>query len=128
MSDNNDLMAAITDRDAATVRQHFLNQQFILISIVEEEEEDEDDQVGALTAEINDFDVLVVFTSEETAEHFVQSMGDMFEDQEVSGSIFEGETLLEYLPENFGLLIDAESKDSRVVDPLLVSEVLAASE
>lgn len=129
MSDENDLMTAIIDRDAATIRQHVLGREFILINISDEEDDEEEDQMGALTAEIDNFDVLVVFTSEETAGHFVESMGEMFEDQDdITGFVVEGQALLEYLPDHFGLLINAESENAQVVDPLLVSEVLAPTE
>ncbi len=127
MANDTDLMTAIIDRDAAVVRRHVLDREFILINVVDDEEDDDEDQMGALTAEINDFDVLVVFTCEETAAHFVESMADMFENQDdVTGFVVEGIALLEYLPENFGLLLNAESENAQIVDPKLVLEVLAA--
>ncbi len=129
MSDDNNLMSAIIDRDPTTVRRQVLQREFILINVSDEEEEDEDEQMGALTAELEDFDVLVAFTSEQAAAHFVEAMADLFEDQDdVTGFVVEGDSLLEYLPENYGLLLNAESENSQIVDPLLVSEVLGLGE
>ena len=128
MPEESELLTAINDRDAASVRKHVRQSEFILVDVSDEESEDDSD-VGALTASIDDFDVLVVFTSEEAAGQFVEAMPEMFEDQDdITGHVVEGEALLEYLPDNFGLLVNPESDEAQVVDPVFVKEVLAAAE
>lgn len=125
-SDFSQLLAAIADRDAAKLRSLILASEFVLLSVSEDEEDEEN--VGALTAEIGDFEVLVAFTSEQNAGVFVREMGDLFEDEEgVDGVVVEGEALLEYLPEGFGLLLNPEVEDASVMDPALVTEIVKGS-
>jgi hypothetical protein len=126
MSDFSKLFAAIDERDAAQVRSLILANEFVLISI-SDGEDDDDENVGALTAEIGDFDVLVAFTSEENAGVFVGEMGELFEEEEgVDGVVVDGEALLEYLPDGFGLLLNPEVEDASIVDPTLAAEIASA--
>jgi len=119
------LFAAIPERDAEQLRSLIVASEFVLISIGEED--DGEENVAALTAEVGDFDVLVVFTSEQNASHFVGEMGELFEDEEdVEGVVVEGDALLGYLPDGFGLLINPEVEEANVIDPTLVTEILNA--
>ncbi|TWU35955.1 SseB family protein [Novipirellula artificiosorum] len=121
------LDAAINDRDASTIRSLLLQLQFVLINI--EDDEDDDESMGALTAEIEGEEVLVAFTSEENAGIFVEEMGDMFTDEdEVQGFVVDGETLLEYLPEDFGLLLNPETEQRNIIDTELVNEIVELGE
>lgn len=121
------LSAAIEDRDAPKLRQLILNGEFILINI-QSEEDDEEDAMGALTAEIDDLPVLVAFTSERHAGAFVGAMGDLFEDSdEVQGFVVEGDALLEYLPDDYGLLVNPETESALVIDATLAAEVNAGT-
>jgi hypothetical protein len=127
MSDFSKLFAAIDERDAAQVRSLILANEFVLISVSEGEDDDEEN-VGALTAEIGEFDVLVAFTSEQNAGVFVGEMGELFEDEEgVDGVVVDGEALLEYLPDGFGLLLNPEVEDASIVDPTLAAEVASST-
>ena len=91
-------------------------------------EEDDDGNIGAITAEIGDIEVLVVFSSEQAAGHFVHESGDLFqEDEEVDGIVVEGDSLLDYLPEGFGILLDPESDGAIVIEPAFIAEVQAIS-
>ncbi len=130
MSDEDALITPIVDRDAAAVRVQIIQREFILINVSDGEDDGEaEEEMGALTAEIDDFDVLVVFTSEENAGRFVEGMGELFEEEdEVTGFVVEGDALLEYLPEGYGLLINAECDGVQVIDPLLVSEILGITD
>ncbi len=121
-----DLDAAIADRDAVRIRNLLLKLDFVLINIDDEEETDSDEEsMGALTAEIEDCDVLVAFTSEENAGEFVGAMGDLFtEDDEVQGFVVDGETLFEFLPEGFGLLLNPETDYKQMIDPDLAALIL----
>lgn len=123
------MSAAIDDRDAKHLFQLILDQQFVLISINEDEDEDDADAMGAITAEVEDYEVLVAFTSESLAEEFINVMGDMFgENDQVQGFIVEGDALLEYLPENYGLLLNPETDHTALVEPTLVRTVIAIIE
>ena len=123
MSNFSELFDAITQRDAVLARSLILANEFVLISISDGEDDDEEN-VGALTAEIGDFDVLVAFTSEQNAGAFVGEMDDLFEDEEgVDGVVVEGDALLEYLPDGFGLLLNPETDNASVVDPALAAEI-----
>lgn len=118
---------AITDRDAGQLRALILGGEFVLLSTTKCEE-DEDGNIGAITAEIEDIEVLVVFSSEQTAGHFVHESGDLFqEDEEVDGILVEGDALLDYLPEGYGILLDPESDSAIVIEPALIAEVQAIS-
>ena len=78
-SQSSSLLSAIAERDAAQIRSLILDGEFVLLSISEGEDDDEED-VGALTAEVGDFDVLVAFTSEKNAGVFVRETEDLFDD------------------------------------------------
>ncbi|GAA5507131.1 SseB family protein [Novipirellula caenicola] len=124
------LDAAITERNAKEIRSILLGLDFVLINIDDEDEGDGDEEsMGALTAEIEDADVLVAFSSEENAGLFVGEMGDLFsEEDEVQGFVVDGETLLEFLPEGFGLLINPETEFKQIIDPDLAAEILELGE
>ena len=126
MSDEtNTFLDAITDRDAAAIRQEMTGAEFVLISM-SDGEDDDDEGSGALTAEIDGHDALVVFTSESLAGDFVQGQEDLFEDsEEVEGLVVDGEALLDYLPEGFGMLIDPEVDEAAMIDPALAAQVVA---
>ena len=128
MSDaDSTLIAAINERDASQVRSLILAREFVLISV--SGEDDDDESVGALTAELGDFDVLVVFTSEQNAGVFVREMGDLFEnEEEVDGVVVEGDAMLEYLPEGYGILLDPEIESACVIEPTLAAEVFASDQ
>ena len=118
------LADAVASRDAAAIREQIVTMEFILIS-VQEEDDSEDDGMGALTADVDDQPALVVFTSERHAERFVSAMADIFEgSDEVQGFLVEGDALLDYLPEDYGLLFDPETDDAHLVDALLARALL----
>lgn len=121
-NEDHDLLTAISQRDAAAVRQHALPQEFIMIDLTGDDEDEE--EVGALTAEIDNFEALVIFTTEDAAHHFVEARPELFEDcDDVTGHVVQGESLLEFLPESFGLLVNPESDDTQVVDPPFLKEI-----
>lgn len=125
MSDaHTQLIDAVAERDAEKVRSLILAGNFVLISVSDSEDEDDEENVGALTAEVGDFDVLVAFSSEQNAGTFVGQMGDLFEDEEeVEGVVVEGDAMLEYLPEGFGVLLDPETESACVIEPTLAAEI-----
>lgn len=121
----NAFLDAIVDRDPAAIRAEMSGAEFVLISMSDAESE-EGEESGALTAEIDGHDALVVFTSEELAAKFVKDQADLFEaDEEVEGLVVEGDALLEYLPDGFGMLFDPEVEEAAMIDPELAASIAA---
>ncbi len=119
-----ELVAAISDQDAVAIKSLLASGEFILINVQSPEDEDDEDAIGALTAELEDQEVLVVFSSEEHAGIFVTAQSDMFdEDEEVQGFMVEGDLLMDYLPEEFGLLLNPESDDVQLIPADLADEL-----
>lgn len=117
-----ELISAINDRDATRLLALMQQAEFIMIRVGDEEEED--GSLGALTADVEDFDVLVTFTNEENGSNFISTMADIFESgEEVEGFFVDGNMLLENLPDEFGLLIDPENESTAIIDPTLIKEV-----
>lgn len=126
-SPNHDkLQSAIADQDIERIRAWILDQEFVLINVRTGEEEDEEDAVGVLTAEIEGEDVWVAFSSEPLAGEFVEAMPDMFEqNEEIEGYVVDGDALLEYIPEDVGLLLDPESDNTFVLPKNLLNDIVA---
>jgi hypothetical protein len=122
-----DLLTAVASRDAATLHRLIVQRQFVLVSVGDDQEDG--DGMGALTAEIDHHDVMVAFTSETLAGEFVAGMTDLFgQEDEVQGFIVDGESLLEYLPSAYGLLLNPETSAIGLIDAALIGEVLSAAE
>lgn len=128
--DTNAFLDAIAEGDPAEIRKMMAGAEFVLISMSDGTEgESEDEGSGALTAEIEGQEALVVFTSEELAGQFVNEQEDLFEDtEEVEGLVVEGDALLQYLPEGFGMLIDPEFDGAAMIDPDLAAQIAALEE
>lgn len=119
------LSEAVAEGDASKLRDVIRANRFFLINIQHEGEGEE--EMGALTADVDDKPVLVVFSSEGHAEQFVNEVSDMFEESdEVQGFVVDGEALLDYLPEDYGLLFDAESEDAQYVDATFSKQLTAS--
>jgi hypothetical protein len=75
-------------------------------------------------AEVDDFPVLVAFTSEDHAGEFAGAMSDLFDgDEDVPAFVVDGRNLLAHLPEEHGVLINPESDDCHILPPDLVAQV-----
>jgi len=58
------------------------------------------------------------------AKSFVDDADTMIAaDDEIDGIIIEGEALLQYLPKDYGILLDAESDDALIIEPELIKAV-----
>lgn len=122
------IVAAVEARDTSTLLQLIVAQQFVLISVTDQADADDEEAMGAITAEVNDDEVLVAFTSEPLASEFVESMSDMFDEgDQIQGFIVEGDALLEYLPDDFGLLLNPETVFMVLIDAELARQVIANS-
>lgn len=114
---------AVSAGDLPKLRETLLTGEFVLLS-TSKSEDNEEENVGALTAEIDEFEVLVAFTSEANAESFVREMGELFsEDESVDGVVVEGQAMLDYLPDGYGLLIDPELESTSVLDPKMTAAI-----
>ncbi|TWU00918.1 hypothetical protein [Stieleria varia] len=128
--DHSELRAAIEAQDAPKIRDWIAGREFVLINVRDEgADEDDEEAVGVLTAEIEEQDVWVAFSSEPLAGHFVQTMPEMFsDDEEIEGYVVDGESLLLYIPEDVGLLLDPESDEPCLLSIKLMAEVVALCE
>jgi hypothetical protein len=122
---NSKLFEAIVAGDADQTRLLLIASEFILIRVTDED--DDEENFGALTADVDDVEVLVAFTSEKTASDFIAHMGEELfnEGEEIDGFVVDGETLLDYLPDDFGVLIDPEQEHSSVIANELVKKMLS---
>lgn len=117
----NECRTAIQQRDAASLADCLMAHSYVLIHL---RDEDDSDELGALTAELDGSPYLVAFTGQSSAAEFVELRADLFGDDEVGGFIVDGETLLDYIAEGYGLLLNADLKSMCRVDSELVSDVL----
>jgi hypothetical protein len=116
---------AISNGNVPDIHSKILASEFILLS-TSKAGEDDDDNVGALTAELEEAEVLVAFTTEENAKTFVDGMADLFsEDESVDGILVDGAAMLEYMPEGYGLLLDPELEPNSLMAPDVTAGVLA---
>jgi hypothetical protein len=116
---------AISNGNVPDIHSKILASDFILLSTSKAGENDEEN-VGALTAEVEEVEVLVAFTTEENAKTFVNEMADLFsEDESVDGILVDGAAMLEYMPEGYGLLLDPELDPSSLMAPDVTAGVLA---
>ncbi|MEM1224376.1 MAG: SseB family protein [Planctomycetota bacterium] len=119
--------SAIEQRDAESLAAHLAQAQFVLIHVQEHDtdEPDGDDELGALTADVNDEPCLVAFASEEHASQFVDHQREIFaDDDEVGGFVVSGEVMLDYLGDEYGLLINPESDQAAWLDRELIADIL----
>ena len=116
---------AITNGDVPDIHSTILASEFILLS-TSKAGENEEENVGALTAELEDVEVLIAFTSEDNAKAFVDEMDDLFaEDESVDGILVDGSAMLEYMPDGYGLLLDPELEPCSLMKPDVTASVLA---
>jgi hypothetical protein len=122
---NSNLHDVISQGNVPEIHSKILASDFILISTSKEGETD-DDNIGALTAELEEVEVLVAFTTEANAKIFVDAMAEFFtEDESVDGIVVDGAAMLDYMPEGYGLLLDAELEINTLMAPNVTAEVLA---
>lgn len=117
-----EVISVIDAGDFRRLHEWIIGKQFVLISI--QDEEDNEDAMGAITAEVDGMDVLVAFTSESLAGEFVDKRSELFDSaDQVQGFIVHGDALLDYLPENYGLLLDPECEQTALIEPSLAQQI-----
>ncbi len=97
MSSNN-LLAALAEDNQTEIARLFPTQEFTLIELTEESDTE---GTAALTAEVEDYLVLVAFTASGFVEQFGDKVPDMFESGEIPGFTLNGTEMLSFLPEDF---------------------------
>ncbi|MCC9643474.1 hypothetical protein LOC71_14410 [Rhodopirellula sp. JC740] len=117
----NECRTAIEQRDAAQLADCLMPHSYVLIHLRDDEETD---ALGALTAEMEGSPYLVAFTGETQAGEFVELRSDLFGDDEVGGFLVDGETLLDYVADGYGLLLNPDLKGMCRVDAELICDVL----
>ena len=45
------------------------------------------------------------------------------EDESIDGILIDGPSLLDYLPDDYGILLDAESENALIIEPDLIREI-----
>ncbi|TWT73040.1 SseB family protein [Allorhodopirellula solitaria] len=114
---------AISRHDIASVTRQLIESQFVLIHLGDETESEE--VLGALTASSGGRDYLVVFSSQDHASQFVETRSDLFESEsEVGGFWVDGRTMLDYLDDELGILLNPDGKGHRQVETDLIREIL----
>ncbi len=118
------IQEAVAEREAKKLKSLIESHEFIVLSTASE---DGDEPEGAFTAQIEEMEALVVFSSEEIAEGFVESSSDLFgDDEEVEGILVAGPALLEFLPVDFAVLLDPETDNAVILEPKLIEEIKAS--
>lgn len=122
MSNLNELIhQAVADRNISEIHSLIKNNEFILLSTAPDGEEEHE---GAFIAEIDGMEALMVFTSNEVAKQFVDESNDSISpEEEIDGIIIEGEALLDYLPEQYAILLDAECESALIIETELMLQV-----
>ncbi len=117
------LAGAVEERDAVRVRQLIDSAEFVLLTAADEEDDDEEG-ANVFSTELDGMDLLVAFSNEDAAGEFVNSMGDVYEeDEEIEGYVLDGDALLQFMPPGHGLFLNPESDDSLIIDQDLLELV-----
>lgn len=103
---------AMDRQDPGSVTRQLIEHQFLLIHLADGS--DTEEILGALTAEFEGDDYLVAFSSQTEASRFVEQRSDLFdEDSEVGGFWVDGQTMLDYLDDELGVLINPDGANQR---------------
>ena len=118
---NESIHEAVAERDAGQLKSLIISGEFTILS---SSVDDEDQNVGAFIAEIDTIEALIVFSTDAITRSFVEGMKDPTgEDESIDGILIDGPSLLEYLPDNYGILLDAESENALIIEPDLIREI-----
>jgi len=125
------LREAISQHDIAAITRLITESQFVLIHLADDppgnggEKTAAEELLGALIASDEGSDYLVAFSNQKNASRFVELRSDLFEnDSEVSGFWVDGRTMLDYLDDELGILLNPDGEGHRQIEPALVQEIL----
>jgi hypothetical protein len=115
-----ELATAVENGDAAAVAQWFVERN---VTLVETPQNSDDDSKAALTAELDDFAVLVAFSSDEHVAVFAGQMPEVLAaDGKLPAFVVFGPSFLATLPDGFGVLLNPETDDCVVIAPDLMRQ------
>ncbi|WP_404310149.1 SseB family protein [Neorhodopirellula lusitana] len=117
---------ALKRGDVAAISRQLIDHQFLLIHLADEADSSEETEIlGALTAQFEDRDYLVAFSSQERASEFVEKRSDLFADEsEVGGFWVDGRTMLDYLDDELGLLMNPDGVGHQRLSPKWITKIL----
>lgn len=117
-------MTIIAESDPDAIARAFLEHQLTLVEMPD----DSDDGQAALTAEVDGFHVIIAFSSQERAQQFAEAMPDLVDSHDtLSAFVVPGCEFLENLPDELGILLNAECEDTALLPPDLVQEIKQAA-
>ena len=117
----NHILEALAEDNQTEIARLFPAHEFTLIELLDQTDEE---GTAALTAEVEDYLVLVAFTSNEHVDTFAEKVPDLFDKEgSIPGFNLNGFEMLTFLPEDFGILFNPESEDCFVMNPATVVEM-----
>lgn len=125
----NQLADAIQERDAVLVRRLMEQAEFVLLTVNSDETGEDEDEDGphVMSKEVDGMELVVAFTNDQAAGDFVHSASDLYQnDEDVQGYVLDGDALLQYMPPEYGLLLNPESDPSMIIDGELLGLVQKA--
>jgi hypothetical protein len=79
---------------------------------------------AAMTAEFDDYPVLVAFTTGAHAAAFAGANRDLLDpDGTMPAFVVSGTNLLAYLPDGFGVVLNPESNDEAAIPPQMIGQI-----
>jgi hypothetical protein len=112
----NELVEAVSREDQSSIRSWFLAREFFLIVLAGED----DESYSALIVEGDDFASIVVFLEQDRAEAFIEAIEDQLEGEQIELLQVDGETLLDPLTTDIGIVVNPEEEDMVIVTPDLL--------
>ena len=117
-----ELFDAIAQGNTTRIAELLPPMSFTLFDVSEDPDSEE---LDTLTAQVDDFDVLVAFSSDDHAGMFAGVVPDLFEtDDDIPAFIVDGGTLISNVPEGCGVLLNPETDDCYVLSPDMVAAVV----
>ena len=119
------LAELVATGDAAAIAEHIKDRDFTLVKLADESDEE---NFSALIAEVDDAPMLVVFSSDQHAGMFADTVPEDMLDEEGNMPAFlvGGQELVADLTEEFGVIFNMETEDLCVMEPDLTARVKAA--
>jgi hypothetical protein len=120
-----DLHEAIASGNPSAIAQSMKRLDFTLIEEWDDDVEMEDGAKGAMILEVDGYPALLAFTSQQCAGDFVAAMPDLVgDDGTAPGFVVGGDSLFEYLPDGYGLILNPETeKECEVLSPDLAAQI-----
>lgn len=116
-----ELFAAFETDDPKVIAEAILEQEFSLVDVGEDESAEEH---NALVAELDDFAGIVSFTGETFAQQFANTVEEALNKEgELPCFVVQGRDFLDLIPDDIGILLNAESEECYIFPPEFVQEI-----